>query len=60
MDRIVNSVIYEDSDEYTFELVGEGGKVKDRFWFYGPYSAGLELAEKRAALKGARYINVEH
>lgn len=59
MDSIVNSVIYEDSDDYVFILRDDSGE-RDRFSFYGPYSAGLELAEKRARLHGAKYIHVEH
>jgi hypothetical protein len=49
---------YEESRDYTFEITSDG-VVKDRFWFYGPYSAGMELAELRAARFDNPFIHVE-
>ena len=49
---------YEESQDYTFEITSDG-IVRDRFWFYGPYSAGMECAELRAARFDSPAIHVE-
>jgi hypothetical protein len=51
---------YEESQDYVFEAVDATGTVRDRFSFYGPYDAGMELARKRGALYDAVAIHVEH
>lgn len=52
MDRIVSSVIYEDSADYVFQATRPDGWIADQFTFYGPFSAGYELAVKRGRLRG--------
>ena len=52
--------MHEESQDYVFEAVDASGTVRDRFSFYGPYSAGYELAQQRGALYGAVAIHVEH
>lgn len=47
---------YEPSKGYVFEITDKDGRIRDRFSFYGPFSAGHELAERRAALYGAGVI----
>lgn len=46
-------------ESYVFEATDGNGNVVDRFTFDGPYDAGYELAQQRAAAKGAAYIHVE-
>ena len=48
--------MYEESKSYVFEASTADGTLKDRFDFYGPFSAGYELAVKRGALYDAPYI----
>ena len=47
---------HEPSKAYIFEARTADGTLKDRFSFYGPFSAGFELATKRGALYDAPYI----
>ena len=47
---------HEPSRAYIFEARTADGTLKDRFSFYGPFSAGFELATKRGALYDAPYI----
>ena len=49
--------MYEESNGYIFELSTADGTLRDMFEFYGPFSAGYELAEKRGALYDAPYIS---
>ena len=51
---------YEESQDYVFEATDASGTVRDRFSFYGPYSAGMELARRRGELYVAVAIHVEH
>ncbi len=48
--------MYEESNGYIFELSDANGTLRDIFEFYGPFSAGYDLAEKRGALYDAPYI----
>ena len=48
---------YEESQDCVFEAVDATGTVRDRFSFYGPFSAGYELAGQRGALYGAVAIH---
>ena len=48
--------MYEESSGYIFELSTTDGTLRDMFEFYGPFSAGYDLAEKRGALCDAPYI----
>ena len=50
---------HEPGGSYVFEL-SDGSRIVDRFTYDGPYDAGYELAEQRAAAgKGPVYIHVE-
>ena len=49
---------YEESQDCTFEITS-GGVVRDRFSYFGPYDAGMELAKLRAARFDSPAIHVE-
>lgn len=48
---------YEESVSVTFELTNATDTLRDRFSFYGPLSAGQELAARRASLYDATTIH---
>lgn len=50
--------MHDSSEEYVFEMIAADGRVIDYLDFYGPYSAGLELAVKRATARGTGRITV--
>jgi hypothetical protein len=47
---------YEESGDYVFQATRPGGWLADQFSFYGPFSAGYELAVKRGQLYDATTI----
>ena len=47
---------YEESVDYVFQCTRANGWIADQFTFYGPFSAGYELAGRRAALCDAPKI----
>lgn len=46
-------------ESYVF-ILRDDNSERDRFTFDGPYDAGYELAQQRAALYSATYIHVEY
>ena len=52
--------VYEESGDYVFEAVDATGTVRDRFSFFGPFTAGMELAVRRGALYDAVVIHVKN